>query len=332
LKRLAAQIETGQKPPSAPLEPSPAVAWARENFENDGRNLETIDDAVDALQSAVGSMRASLEGAAQQPTAAPVARDPARERLEAIADAIATERMDVMLEPILGLKQHRAQHFSVSVRLRTLNGDVLEPANVIAAAGGTGLLSMFDALRVKRASGVAARLDSNGRPGSVFSGVSGEGVIGDALLRDVERGRAQGEVLPERLVLTFSQEDVRLFTPGQWRTITSLRDLGFRFALENVTHLGMDFEGLVAIGFTFVKLDASVFLQGLPHGAGMLPASDVCRHFAGLGMAVVVTGIEEETVHARVMGFGALLGQGSLFGAPRPVKSGPPRGTTAAYA
>ena len=56
-------------------------------------------------------------------------------------------------------------------------------------------------------------------------------------------------------------------------------------------------------------------------GDSMLPASDVCRHFAGHGMAVVVTGIGDDSVHARVMGFGALFGQGTLFGAPRPVKA-----------
>jgi cyclic-di-GMP phosphodiesterase TipF (flagellum assembly factor) len=100
-----------------------------------------------------------------------------------------------------------------------------------------------------------------------------------------------------------------------------MRSLGFRFALSAMTDLDMDFEALAEQGFVFVKLDASVFLQGLPAPSGRIPANDVCRHLAQHGLTLVVDHIEDDDQLARVFGFGVLLGQGQLFGGARPVRA-----------
>jgi cyclic-di-GMP phosphodiesterase, flagellum assembly factor TipF len=98
-------------------------------------------------------------------------------------------------------------------------------------------------------------------------------------------------------------------------------DLGFRFALEDVSDLDMDFEALTAAGFAFAKFDARIFLEGLPAQGGLIPAADLCRYLAHLGLTLIVGRIDDEAQLAKVLGFGALFGQGTLFGAPRPVKA-----------
>ena len=87
------------------------------------------------------------------------------------------------------------------------------------------------------------------------------------------------------------------------------------------TDLDMDFASLQRRGFRFVKLDATVFLDGLPAPSGPLPAADICRHFADLGLSLIVGQIDDEWVAAEIMGLGVVYGQGVLFGAPRPVKA-----------
>ena len=81
----------------------------------------------------------------------------------------------------------------------------------------------------------------------------------------------------------------------------------------------MDFEGLKSAGFEFVKLDAAVFLDGLAFEGVVVPADDLCRHLSDVGLALVVSHIKDELALAKVLGFGVLLGQGELFGRPRPV-------------
>ena len=104
---------------------------------------------------------------------------------------------------------------------------------------------------------------------------------------------------------------------GRYRDLAAI---GFRFALEEVTDLDMDFAALREIGFAFVELDAPVFLDGLPAPGARVPASDICRHLADFGLSLIVGHIEDDWLLARILGFGVLFGKGAMFGGARLVK------------
>ncbi|MFN3625772.1 MAG: diguanylate phosphodiesterase, partial [Hyphomicrobium sp.] len=72
-------------------------------------------------------------------------------------------------------------------------------------------------------------------------------------------------------------------------------------------------------GFAFVKLDAATLLTGLAAPNGSMPAEEVCRSLAELGLTVVVTNVNDEAIRDKVIAAGVPLGQGTLFGAPLPV-------------
>ena len=48
-----------------------------------------------------------------------------------------------------------------------------------------------------------------------------------------------------------------------------------------------------------------------------MPAPDVCRSLAELGLITIVEGIDSEMTRAKVVASGVSLGQGQLFGAPQ---------------
>lgn len=244
-------------------------------------------------------------------------------RAQILAAAIAAGRTEVLLEPILGLQSQEAQHFEVTVRLRADDGAALEFNARDVDLRGTGLLPLFDAAKIARTATVARRLAERGKTGAVFSSYSGE-ALNDSMFRD-DAATAARQFTPAtgQLVLTFTQSDARGFEAPEWNAIAQMRELGFRFALSDVTDLDMDLEGLVGAGFEFVKLDAEVFLIGLQSPAGLIPSADVFRFLGGLGLALVVEHIDDEDKFARVSGSGALLGQGRLFGGARVLKAEP---------
>ena len=123
------------------------------------------------------------------------------------------------------------------------------------------------------------------------------------------------------LVLSFAQNDLRAFGRIHWEILSTMADMGLRFAIESVTDLDMNFEGLKQRGFDFVKLDAEVLLNGLPAGTSVIATDDVCRHLSSLGLAIIVNHIDDERVLAKILGFGVLFGQGSLFGTRRAVRA-----------
>ena len=178
----------------------------------------------------------------------------------------------------------------------------------------------IDAAKLASAANVLQRLRARGSSASLFSTVAGESLSDDNFAGAFADILAAEEGQATRLVLTFAQAEARNFTDAHWRAISDMARIGLKFALTDVTDLDMDFEVLQRHGFDFIKLDASVFLEGLPTPTGHIPASDICRHLSDLGLALIVGGIVAEKDLARVLGFGAILGQGTLFGGPRSVE------------
>jgi cyclic-di-GMP phosphodiesterase TipF (flagellum assembly factor) len=258
---------------------------------------------------------------AQGRWASPITANGNHARLAALAEAITAGRVDLLLEPILGLEDHRPRYYTVHVRPRLASGAPIHSDDLNEELRDTGLLPVLDCTRISRIAEVARRLADRGKAGAVFSEFSAESLGHDRFLADFAKAYHERDGLSDQLVLSFAQSDVRAFAPADWATIGDMRDLGFRFALQHVTDLDMDFERVRAYGFDFITLDADVFLNGLPAPGGVVPVADLCRYLAGLGLTLIVEHIDDEAKLARIFGFGALYGQGQLFGGPRLLKA-----------
>jgi cyclic-di-GMP phosphodiesterase TipF (flagellum assembly factor) len=322
--------------PRAPATGASAMPPPLPSQDNDGTSA-SIERSIDALRMTAGAMRAPYghgtpsahpaEAAAPPPLppfvrpAAPRPASPADARARLMADAISAGRIEVALEPILGLEDQQTRHYEISVRLRDADGNPLEVTPDGPDLRGTGLLPLFDGVRVVRTAAIARRLDERGKGGSVFSAFSGESVADEHFLGELAETLHLRAGLASQLVLSFTQTDVRAFSTPEWDSLADMRALGFRFAISHMTDLDMDFEALAEQGFVFAKLDASVFLNGLRAPSGHIPSSDVCRHLAKHGLTLVVERIDDDALLARLFGFGVLLGQGRLFGGARPVRA-----------
>jgi cyclic-di-GMP phosphodiesterase, flagellum assembly factor TipF len=301
-------------------------------FPPEARAESMLDRSVEALETTAHGMRTAgpppldrgerhaepwpRSPLSQARPSGPPMVDP---QLARIAEAIAAERIEVLLEPIQGLTEGRARHYEVSIRLRAPDGATLDQKDVARLAEGSGLMPRIDAMRMARAVRVAQRLGDRGRSGALLTATAGESLT-DAEFLDavaVQPG-TDGRI---SLVLSFSQSDVRTFTPAHAEALGSMAAAGFGFALEDVTDLDMDFGRLKAMGFEFIKLDAEVFLDGLQAPSGRVPAADICRFLSEFGLTLIVGRIEDDWLLARILGFGVLLGKGTLFGGAKLVKS-----------
>ena len=118
----------------------------------------------------------------------------------------------------------------------------------------------------------------------------------DSFLDELADAYRDREALAAELVLTFAQADVRTFGGSEWSALTDMRDLGFRFGVEDVTDFDYEFTALCAAGFAFVKLDAATLTRrpgrAQRHDAG---ADEVCRNLSELGLTLIVGGVDDET-------------------------------------
>jgi cyclic-di-GMP phosphodiesterase TipF (flagellum assembly factor) len=326
IKKLADALNSatpGERPGAQGERPDNAEAMI-------GRSVEALQTAARAMRTppaapAEKSRSWWRPGAARKPQRQPppLARRPVpssqgNSQLARIAEALAAERMEVLLEPIQGLAEGKPRHFQISMRLHTADGAALDEKELVRAAFGSGLMPSIDAARIIRAARVATRLGRRGRQGAVLATMAGESLTDTQFLETAASRLATNSGMT--LVLAFAQSEVRTFTHAHARALNALAPMGFRFGLEAVTDLDMDFAGLREMGFAFVELDAPVFLEGLPCAGGRIPASDVCRHLSNFGLSLVVGRIDDEWQLARILGFGVMFGKGTLFGGPRLVK------------
>ncbi len=295
-----------------------------------GPKAETPDPDMTALTTAMSASRefaTTLERshAAQAEALADAARimhdaaNPMRGGLAAqLADALAEDRLTVYLEPIQQMAQGRPRHYEISVRFRGADGQELPHAALLAAARHAGLLPRVDAAIVPRAARIAQHFQLRGRDTDILARVHAVSLPDQAFRAEVTAAAIAADGAAP--VLSFAQSDVRSFGRIHWDILSTLADMGVRFAIESVTDLDMDLERLKRQGFSFAKLDKDVLLRGLPAPEGTIPTADVCRHFAAAGLALIVNHIDDEAAYARILGFGVLFGQGSLFGGPRAVR------------
>ena len=310
LKKLAKEADVAEAAPSS-APPS------------EQRHESALKASVDALHSAAQDMRAAATKAppprsagtqkAKGPLPPPIV--PVHARLSALGEAISANRVDVVLDPILGLADAKAHHHELVVYLRDPRGAVLPGSLRDPALLKTGLTPLLDSTRVRRAAEVATSLAKRGHKGSIFVATSAESLDSNQFLdafADVYRDRQE---LVDQLVLFFSQSEVLAFSGPQWGALTDMRDLGFRFGLESVSDLNFDFAALSDAGFAFLKLSVDAFRKGLPGTRGPVPANDICRYLKELGLTLIVGGIDHEAKRTMALDLGVQLGQGPLFGA-----------------
>lgn len=308
IKRLADEVSLGTDPAPSP---------------------ETIARAsVDALSATASTMRAAVAPKAppapagrNAPASMPPPIAPAHLRTSSLAAALAAGRMDALIEPIMGLGDHHVHYYEASVCPRDERDMPLPAAAHDPQLARTGLLPLLDSARLKRAAQVCRTFVHQRQKYFVLTAASGEALVTDAFLDDLANAYREREALAGELVLTFSQADVKSFSGIEWSNLTDMRDLGFRFGLDQTTDLDYEFTALRAAGFAFVKIDAATLLRGLPAATGIMMAPDVCRSLAEVGLITIVGGIDSEPTRAKLVASGVSLGQGPLFGRPQLVAS-----------
>ncbi|MEQ1649669.1 MAG: EAL domain-containing protein [Hyphomicrobiaceae bacterium] len=264
-----------------------------------------IDNQYTALTVAADAMRSTIA--------------PQKSLLDDIADSLAANRVATYLQPIQLLGQQQPLHYELSIRLRDADGRELPHDEVKEEARRQGLLPLIDAAILPRAARIANHLHSRGRRSDILSPINAISITDAEFQSDLDLALAAAPA--STIVLTFSQTDVRHFVPAHWSALAAMANLGCRFAIEDVYDLDLDFETLKDHGFDFIKLDAEVLLAGLPSPSGLISPDDLCRYLSTLGYSIIVGRIDDDMTCARILGFGALFGQGQLFGGKRAVRA-----------
>jgi cyclic-di-GMP phosphodiesterase TipF (flagellum assembly factor) len=297
----------------------------------ESRNQELTGE-VRMLEDLVARMSESLEARLAMPYAQGPDRRPASPRnaalLHTVREALAQNRVDLYLQPVVSLPQRRTVFYESFSRLRDETGRVLMPAEYLSVAEPEGLVTAIDNLLLFRCVQIVRRLAKNDRKVGIFCNISLASLGDDDFFPQFLSFLGENRDLAGALIFELGQAAFQERGGPEARNMAKLADLGFRFSIDKVTDLDFDFQDLSRSDVKFIKISAGVLLDQLLEVEGRLALramKDVAAaDFAGLtrrfGVELIAEKIEAERQVIDVLELDIGYGQGHLFGEPRAIK------------
>jgi multidomain signaling protein FimX len=175
-----------------------------------------------------------------------------------IKAALMENRFRLVQQPIASLQGEDPGMFDVLVRMIDTQGREVLPSEFMAAAGRNDLLKNIDRWVV----GASLSFAAQKKPECLFVRLSKETVrdqgFGEWLDNHLRSSRAE----PQRLCFQSTEESAASYLPQVTALAKTLRERGFRFAVEGFGS-GRDSMGLLeSVPLDFIKIDGTI-IQGL---------------------------------------------------------------------
>lgn len=247
---------------------------------------------------------------------------------ETVRDALAAGRVDLYLQPIVGLPQRKTVFYESFSRLRDETGRVIMPAEYLSVAEPEGLVTDIDNLLLFRCVQVVRRLAKQDRRIGIFCNVSMASLGDDSFFPQFLELLAANRDLAGALVFEVGQAAFDARSAIQSRNMGKLADLGFRFSIDKVTDLDVDLQDLARADVKFIKVGAQMLLDQLVEmddrlvlrAMPDLAAEDFSALTRRYGVELVAEKVESERQVVDILDLDIAYGQGHLFGEPRAIR------------
>jgi cyclic-di-GMP phosphodiesterase TipF (flagellum assembly factor) len=263
---------------------------------------------VPATPAATGAAPASAVPAGNAPIMA------------AVQNAVAANRVDLYLQPMVSLPQRKVRFYEAVARLRADTDQVLSAGDFLAAAEAAGLMGRIDNMVLFRCVQVLRRLMVRSKDVGVFCNMSAATLGDPEAFRQCLDFLEANRVLAPSLVLEFRQHTFRHLGPVESEHLATLHRLGYRFSIDNVDDLRLDPRELADRGVKYIKIPASLLLDQTQLAAADIHAADLADLLARYGIDLIAERIEGERAVVDLLDYDVRFGQGFLFAPPRPLR------------
>lgn len=242
--------------------------------------------------------------------------------LNIVREGLETNRVDLVLQPIVSLPQRRRCHYEAFTRIRDRNGQMLVPDQYIGIAEREGLITAIDNMMLFRCVQLVRRSQAQNRNQNVafFCNISAHSLTDRHFFSNFVEFMADNTALAPNLVFefpyaTFANRDLDIE-----RHLRQLASFGFRFSVDQASSMSLDYPDLMRHRFKYVKMDAMTVLKQMREPSMGVTAEELKRVVDRHGMDLIVEKIESEPMLLELLDLRIDYGQGYLFGEPRLAK------------
>ena len=295
-------------------------------------STEQLTGEVRMLENLIQQMSESLDHRLSQPTPANPYEARHREQsnvlLQTVHEALSQNRVDLYLQPIVSLPQRRTIFYESFTRLRAGDDRVMMPAEYLSIAEGEGLVPAIDNLLLFRCAQIVRRLARQDRKVGVFCNVALSSLGDETFFPQFLDFLAENRDLNQALIFELGQAVFDARGAVEARNMAKLADLGFRFSIDKVQTLDLDFADLQRSDVKFIKVAADLLIEqllDLDAGAALpslrdIQAADFAQLTRRYGIELIAEKCESERQIVDILELDISVGQGHLFGEPRAIK------------
>ncbi|MFI4975574.1 MAG: EAL domain-containing protein [Caulobacterales bacterium] len=308
------------------------LAGALESLSDDSlRRSEELTTEVHMLEDVVQRISERLEAQLThhvETAPGPRAAHPSSALLETVREALAANRVDLYLQPVVSLPQRRTMFYESFSRLRDETGRVMMPAEYLTVAEPEGLVTAIDNLLLFRCVQIVRRLAKQDRKVGIFCNISLASLGDEVFFPQFMEFLTANRDLAGALIFELGQSAFDARGSVEARSMAKLGELGFRFSLDKVVDLDLNFQDLARSDVKFVKIAAPVLIDELQDDDGALTlkslpdlaAADYASLARRYGVELVAEKVETERQVVDVLELDIGYGQGHLFGEPRAIR------------
>jgi EAL domain-containing protein (putative c-di-GMP-specific phosphodiesterase class I) len=238
-------------------------------------------------------------------------------RIRTFRRTIAEGSVDVLYQPIVGIKDRKLHHYEALARLRS-GGPEASPARFIQFAEEASLIGEFDLMMCRKIiEKMMQARDHNDRL-RVAVNISTRTLENPALVEELVRLLARSAALRDDLMFEITESWKIVNLEAAANVILGIRERGFPICLDDFGAGSTTFQYLRALEVDYVKIDGMYVRESLTrtNGRTFLKAmATLCRD---LGVKTVGEMVETEEMAALLAEAGVVYGQGYLFGRPMP--------------
>ena len=238
-----------------------------------------------------------------------------------IRDALANERIDVHLQPIVTLPQRKVRFYEAVSRLRLPEGKLIEAKHFIGATRRSNAVLPLDENLVNSSLQVFRRLAAKSRDVGIFFNLAPETLSDRVTMSAIMDALDENKSIAPSLFVEIAQNDFRSPNAVYRESLHQLREHGFRFAIDHVTDLHIDPQAMAERGVRYLKISAELLLGRVPQTGAQVHPADLVDLLGRYGIDLIAEKVENEATAVDLLDYNLGFGQGTLFSPPRPIRS-----------
>jgi cyclic-di-GMP phosphodiesterase TipF (flagellum assembly factor) len=214
------------------------------------------------------------------------------------------------------LPGRKPRGFEVLARLRSADGTLITPDRFLAVAVHDRLLPTLDRLVLARVTQLIRDTDRHRHAVNFFCNLAHPTLADSGFAAEYLGGGGDRHGVRDKLVFEIGQRELTAEMTAPLSVVNELAQVGFRFSMDRVEHLEFDLANLASRGLRYLKLGYGLVNAAERRGE----LAELRRRLSGLPIELIVEKIETEAQAHELEPLGIEIGQGFLFGEPRPSK------------